>query len=202
MVTCIGREGEGIVLDPVDGTDLAAWFQEQRGNWQPCLPVIGQICDLVASLHSFGIVHHDLRPALFFLEAKQKVRLFDLGYAHWRELPDLLASSGVGPIGDYRYMAPELLRGERGDPRSDIYSLGMLVYLAAAGTLPFAEEKTLPDAWLERKKELPPLRQLRPDISKNLENVLARALAWKPEKRYQWVEDFWHDLAACLEKTG
>ena len=200
MVTCLGQEGAGLVLKPVNGIDLDAWLQEKTNKWPRCLPVIGQICDLVASLHSFGIVHHDLRPPLFLLEDRQ-AQLFDLGYAHWRDLPDILADSGVGPVGDYRYMAPELLRGERGDPRSDIYSLGILVYLAITGTLPHAEKRMLPVKWLEIKREIPPLKDFMPDVSDDLENVLRQALAWKPEKRYQWVEDFWTDLSACVQNN-
>jgi len=197
MVAALGQAGEGVVLEPVNGIDFESWLH-MDGQWPNCLPIIGQICDLVASLHSFGIVHHDLRPALFLLEDKNRVRLFDLGYAHWRELPDILADSGLGPVGDYRYMAPELLRGERGDPRSDIYSIGMLLFLAITGRLPHAREQLLPNGWLERKKEIPPLRRFRPDVSGDLENVIDKALAWKPEKRYQWVEDLWEDLVACF----
>jgi len=162
-----------------------------KGHLQP---IFTQLCDLLATLHWAGVVHHDLRPAVFLMTQDNILKLFDMGHAFQRDIPDVILSSGLGPQGDLRYMAPELIQGKRGDPRSDIYSLGVLLYLFVTGKLPFEKQNVSLSTWLGIKKIVPAPGSVNGDISQELENVIVKAMAWDLEDRYQWVEDFQEDL--------
>lgn len=81
-------------------------------------------------------VHHGLRLDTFFITKEFSPVLVDLGLAHSRKLPDTIFDSGMGPQGDFRYMAPEQINGRRGDPRSDLYSLGVMLFIVYTGSSP------------------------------------------------------------------
>ena len=195
----LARENEIMIFEQVQGVDLQQWIRDQQEVTGHLLPVFGQLCDLLASLHWAGVVHHDLRPPVFLMTRDNRLKLFDMGHAFQRHIPDVILSSGLGPQGDLRYMAPELIQGKRGDPRSDIYSLGILLYLFATGRLPFAKQTVSLKTWLGLKKSVPAPSSANTGISPQLETVIMTAMAWNPEDRYQWVEDFWEDLQQAVK---
>ena len=95
-------------------------------------------------------------------------------------------------------MAPEQGRGVRGDPRSDIYTLGVILFQAVTGKLPFSGGPDSLESGMRVKKEVISPRMFRPDLPASLERVIRTALKYDIHHRYQWVEDFWEDL----EKAG
>jgi len=103
-------------------------------------------------------------------------------------------AAGLGPQGDLLYMAPELIKGVRGDPRSDIYGLGVLLYLAATGHLPFDDKRKSTQKWLQEKEKLTSPRNYRASLSTPLEQIIVKAMSYDIDKRYQWVEDLWEAL--------
>ncbi len=158
------------------------------------LTLFSQLCDLTASLHATGIVHHDLRPQILMLDEEERMKLIDMGLTASDQQEDPIIAAGLGPQGDLLYMAPELIQGKRGDPRSDIYGIGLLLYFAATGTLPFSREKQSPQKWLQQKEQINSPANYRAGIPVALERVILKAIASDIKTRYQWVEDLWEDL--------
>jgi serine/threonine-protein kinase len=191
LLTPERREGEVLVLEPALGMDFEQWIRKQKERARSLLFLLEQLCDLVATLHSGGVVHHDLRPGVFLITNDKVLKLFDMGHAFQRDIPDVILSSGLGPQGDLQYMAPELIQGLRGDPRSDIYSLGIMLHLLYTKSLPFPHKKASISNWLNMKKEVPSPRAFKESIAGDIENIIVKAMAWDVENRYQWVEDLW-----------
>jgi serine/threonine protein kinase len=158
------------------------------------LPIFRQLGDLIAYLHNMGVVHHDLRPQNIMLSPQKTITLTDAGLASFRDTPDAVFEAGLGPQGDFIYMAPEQLQGQRGDPRSDIYALGVWLYHLTTGKLPFSHSMPGIKALLRIKKEFKPSVEFREKLSQELQAVILKAMATNIEDRYQWVEDFIVDL--------
>jgi hypothetical protein len=200
---CLPRVRERItdilILEEIPGSSLLSFLDGKRLDDQLLQPVFSQLCDLVASLHAAGIVHHDLRPQIIMLDADEQLRLIDMGLAASDRLPDPIAAAGLGPQGDLLYMAPEQIRGRRGDPRSDIYTIGVLLYMAVTGRLPFRENKQSLQKWLQQKEKITPPRNYRASLSSSLEEIILKAMAADKNKRYQWVEDLWEDLEKAVQ---
>lgn len=199
MLKPIESQDDMLVLEPVVGIDFDQWINERkRRGIAEILPIIEQICDLVATLHSMGVVHHDLRPGNFLLTNDSSLKLIDMGLASWRETPDTILSSGLGPQGDFRYMAPEQMQGLRGDSRSDIYTIGILLYQLWTGHHPFPKQRSSLRKWLRMKENMESPRLHNADLSREHEIVILKATAWDIDNRYQWIEDLWEDVAKAL----
>ncbi|MBW2660117.1 MAG: serine/threonine protein kinase [Deltaproteobacteria bacterium] len=186
------RVEDVLIFEEIPGRSLFTLLRNK--GQEDLLPIFSQLCDLVAFFHAAGIVHHDLRPHVLMLDEQLHLRLIDMGLAASDRQPDAISAAGLGPQGDLLYMAPEQIQGRRGDPRSDIYTIGLLLYLATTGHLPFTEEKRSFQQWLRYKEEVTPPRNYRPDLSLPLEQIILTALSHDPKKRYQWVEDLREDL--------
>ncbi len=192
------RVGDVLILEEIRGKSLISLQDKERMEDRLLLPVFSQLCDLVASFHAAGIVHHDLRPHILMLDERQKLRLIDMGLAASDQLQDPIVAAGLGPQGDLLYMAPEQIQGKRGDSRSDIYAIGILLYLATTGNVPFGEKRISLQKWLQLKKQIPAPGNCSANLSVALEKIIVKAMAYDVYKRYQWVEDLWEDLEkAC-----
>jgi serine/threonine protein kinase len=197
LLKVIEQQDDMLVLASIEGHDFAQWLETQKkGLPDQTLTIIlvQQICDLVATLHSDGVVHHDLRPGNFLITHDSQLKLIDMGLASWREIPDTILSSGLGPQGDFRYMAPEQIQGLRGDSRSDIYTIGILLYLLCTGQHPFQKRRSSLKKWLRMKESIEPPRTYKADLSDEVEAVILKATAWDMDSRYQWIEDLWEDF--------
>ncbi len=161
--------------------------------------VFMQIFELLAYLHVHEIVHHDLRPGNFFITPELSPVLIDMGLANWQKLPDTIFAAGIGPQGDFRYMAPEQINGLRGDPRSDLYSLGVMLFFAYAGEFPHRGQPDSLQAWLKAKKNIENSIMQHKNIPKALLPIFKKALAYDAAARYQWVEDMRDDFTACCQ---
>lgn len=190
----VERIDDILIFEEIKGTSLQDLMKEGTMNDKLAWTVFGQLCDLVSSFHAAGIVHHDLRPHNFMIDNQQNLCLMDMGLAAGDRQVDPITAAGLSPQGDGLYMAPEQIQGKRGDPRSDIYTLGMNLYLATTGKAPFARNQKSPVHWLRQKREVPSPLLHRKDMSPALAEVILKALAYDPDKRYQWVEDLWEDL--------
>ncbi|MFT5702224.1 MAG: hypothetical protein ACI8ZB_005138 [Desulforhopalus sp.] len=188
------RMEDVLVFAEVQGRSLLSLLNKGPLDYQQLLPVFSQLCDLIASFHAAGIVHHDLRPQVLMLDDRLQVHLIDMGLAASDQKPDPIVAAGLGPQGDLLYLAPEQIQGKRGDPRSDIYGLGILLYLATTGNLPFTEKRKSSQRWIQHKEQIVNPRTYRDSISSSLEQVILKALSYDINKRYQWVEDLWEDL--------
>ena len=185
------RQGEDfyMVLEYVRGVTLDHVIQ-QRGSVPPeqAIPLFCQVLDGIDHAHRFGIIHRDIKPANMMLTPEGILKVLDFGIAR---ILGTARMTKQGPlIGTIEYMAPEQVRGMETDARSDIYSLGMLLYEILTGRPPFQIENEfeLMKAQIEQTPVAP--RQLNPGIPEAVEGAIMRALAKNPDHRFQTAGDF------------
>ncbi len=188
------RIGDVVILDAIRGNALSSLLGEGPLQEQLIQSIFSQLCDLTAHMHSNGIVHHDLRPQILHFDKNKKLTLLDMGLASNDQQPDPIAAAGLGPQGDLLYMAPEQIQGRRGDPRSDIYTIGVLLYLANSGKLPFSSKQRSMQSWVQHKAKFVVQKEDQDKLSPQMIDIILKALSNSPEKRYQWVEDLREDL--------
>lgn len=164
------------------------------------LGLFRQTLDGIGFAHQRNIIHRDLKPSNVMLTDTGSIKVMDFGLA--RVLGSTHLTRVGHLVGTLEYISPEQIRGEETDRRSDIYSLGVLLYELITGHLPFEthSEYELIRAQVETPPRPP--HHVMPDVSPELERSILRALAKAPEERFQSVEEFSHALAGCLRKTA
>ncbi|MCE9657841.1 MAG: protein kinase [Burkholderiales bacterium] len=146
------------------------------------------------SLHRQNVVHQDLKPANVMWRDSGLAVLLDFGLSHHAELPDLLAEETRQPIGTHAYMAPEQVLGIRGDSRSDLFAVGVMLYEMLTGELPFGDPKTAGGLRQRLWMDPVPPRRLRPDVPPWLQEVVLRLLEPQAEHRYPSAKHLVFDL--------
>jgi serine/threonine protein kinase len=176
-----------IIMEFVEGTTLSqALVRQARFSAEQAVKIAVQICEVLEEAHLLGIIHRDLKPSNIMLN-ERGVRVLDFGVAKVLVSADTTAThatTGSGQIvGTPRYMSPEQCLGQRVGARSDLYSLGVVLYEMLAGRPPFID--ALPSAVLVKQAIAPPppLPQMRPDIPRQLVLVVHSLLAKRPEDR-------------------
>src|SRR5262245_31130193 len=171
--------------------------------------IAGQIADALQAAHDVGIIHRDIKPDNVMLRRDGYVKALDFGLAKVNEknsesnpsggpLPPLTEAGTV--VGTVSYMSPEQARGLNVDERTDIFSLGVVIYEMITGRLPF-EGATASDVIASiLRSEPPPLTRFSPDTPEKMEQIVAKALAKKQEERYQRVEDLTLDLKSLARQ--
>jgi serine/threonine-protein kinase len=206
IVTLFGIEQIGdmrvLVMERVTGEPLAALIRAGPVPLARLLPLAIQMADALAAAHDEGIVHRDLKPGNVMVTAQGRVKVLDFGLATRSPVVSadgttvtLDAMTGEGQLlGTVPYMAPEQLRGERVDPRSDVFALGALLYELASGARPFQGASTLEIAASVLRTEPTPLDSLRRDLPSRLVRTIQRCLEKNPRDRIQSVVDLLHQL--------
>ena len=197
-------EGTFIAMQFVAGRPLAEHLKGERASLSFSLSIAMQIADGLAAAHVLGIVHRDLKPANIMVTEGGLVKILDFGLARRAAAPtddDLQAaaeppgsaSTRGGTIG---YMAPELFLGQPATPQSDIFSLGVIIYMLVAGRHPFWAEGDLFElARATQFREPRPLCDLDPSLPAELDALVAKALAKIPGERYQSASELRDALA-------
>jgi len=147
--------------------------------------------------HERNMVHRDVKPQNVLIDSTGRAKLTDFGIA--RELNDEGVTATGRVIGTTDYVAPEQAMGKEVDPRSDIYSLGIVLYEMLTGDVPFEADNQIGVAMKHVNEELPDVQLIRPDISAASAAVVDRATAKNPDDRYQSIEEMSEDLQAALE---
>ncbi|HEY9479358.1 MAG TPA: serine/threonine-protein kinase, partial [Gemmatimonadaceae bacterium] len=174
------------VMALVDGESLAARLVRGRAAVDETRHILRDVADALAYAHSRGVIHRDIKTDNIIIRREDGGALVtDFGIARAVESDSHLTATGVA-VGTPAYMSPEQALGEREvDGRSDIYSLGIVAYQMLSGDLPFTAANT-PAMMMKHVSETPrPLAQLRPDIPPGLAAAVERALAKRPEDRWQ-----------------
>lgn len=153
-----------------------------------------RMAEAVVALHRQNVVHLDLKPANFLIRDNGAYVSVDFGLAHHRDVPDLLDEEFSIPMGSYPYMAPEQLLRERGDPRSDVFALGAILYELVTGRQPWGDPASLRAVRKRLWRRPVPPRMLVPACPEWLQEIILRALEVRPEQRYQTAGQFLFDL--------
>lgn len=184
-------EGLIIVMEYVPGETLAARLRRGPLPVDEAMRVAGQIAEALSEAHEHGVIHRDLKPANIHLTPGGKAKILDFGIA--RSAPDPAnpqpASDDVGTeagqiIGTPGYMAPEQLAGGRGDQRTDIYGLGILLFEMLTGRRPFAQSDFLGNALAVFEGPVPRVSDLAPHVPADISALVARAMARDPKDRF------------------
>ena len=184
-----------MVIEWVDGRLLRAILNEERKlPIERAIHFALQILDALDSMHKHGVVHRDLKPENIMVDGEDRIKLIDFGIA-LREDARRLTFVDMSPtLGTPDYISPEQVKGQRGDQRSDVYSLGVMLYEMLTGEPPFTGPNPLA-VMNERVLHDPePARRRRPEISPELNEILNRALERDPRRRYQTASEMAWEL--------
>ena len=160
------------------------------------LRLLREITFGMSAAHRSGVVHRDLKPANILMSHVDQVKIVDFGIAAaaFRDAEDTELTQTGDFVGTPAYTSPEQVRGQQVDQRTDIYSLGVVMYRMLAGRLPY-QEKDRRNLLLRHLEGRPPdLRQLNPELPKGLPEVVAKTMAVDPKARYQTMNDLREDL--------
>jgi serine/threonine protein kinase len=191
-----------LAMDYLEGVELRTTLERSDHLDIPTfVNVFTQICDALAYTHEQGLVHRDLKPGNIMLvknaNAQDTVKIIDFGIAKsLREQPTVSITSYGQFLGSPAYMSPEQCGGAVLDSRSDIYSLGCVMYEAITGVLPFKHENILKTVMAQVQEMAPPFSQARPDltIDPRLEEIIFKSLQKDPNDRYQSARELGNDL--------
>lgn len=188
------REGSSsyMVMEYIDGGTLKERIGDlakagQRMSLDEALRIIKEVGGALSYAHKRGMIHRDIKPANVMLDSNGRAILTDFGIAKVVSTGKFTASGSI--LGTPAYMSPEQGLGQPGDHRSDIYSLGVLLYQLVTGRLPFDADTPVAVILKHVNETLPPPRALNPAIPQSLENVIIKALAKDQTQRYQTVDD-------------
>jgi len=184
-----------LVLEFVDGILLRDFLREHAPlPIEQAATLTLQLVDALEYCHAEGVIHRDLKPENVLIEADGKVKLVDFGIALLRGARRLTFRRLSSGFGTPDYMAPEQVQGDRGDARTDIYAVGVMLYEMLTGDVPFQGDSPLAVMSQRVLQDAPLLRRDRPDAPPQLEAVVWRALRRQPAERYQSMAALRHDL--------
>jgi serine/threonine-protein kinase len=164
--------------------------------WPRALALVRQVLDGLGHAHELGILHRDLKPANIMLTPSGKPKLMDFGIAQALGGPRLTREGRL--IGTLEYVAPERVQGKPADVRSDLYSVGVLLYEMLTGRLPFESDSDYELMQAQVQKQAPALRELGTEVPPGVEQALTKALEKDPERRYSDAAEFAARLGALL----
>jgi serine/threonine protein kinase len=198
----LGEEGffHYITMEYVEGEDLKC-FIRRSGQLTPTksLSIAIQVCEGLGEAHRLGVVHRDLKPQNIMIDKEGNARIMDFGIARFREAEGVTGSGVM--IGTPEYMSPEQAELKEIDKRSDIYSLGVILYEMVSGRVPF-EGATPLSVIMKHKAEKPrDVRELRPHISPDAAALISKCLEKDPGKRYQTTEELIADLNKMVKEA-
>jgi len=195
------HEGSAFMaMEHVDGTNLRTHMARRSLSMPEIVDIALQITAALDAAHSAGIVHRDIKPGNVVVSRTGQVKVLDFGLARRFMLPptgDLVSTGSTvlgRPIGTVNYMAPERILQMPPDPRSDLFSLGVVIYEMATGRLPFGGGSPSETVTNVLDKDPIPLTNLSPDRPLHLERIVTRLLAKSADARYQSAAELRTDL--------
>jgi eukaryotic-like serine/threonine-protein kinase len=193
------RSRRYMVIEWVDGKLLRTILNEER-KLPGKLPIDRAvrltlaICDALDTMHKHGVVHRDLKPENVMVDEQDRIKLIDFGIALKEDARRITHASMTPALGTPDYISPEQVKGQHGDQRSDVYALGAMFYEMLTGQPPFTGPNPLAVMNERLLIDPKPVRELNPEISPELEEILARALERDPRHRYSTAAEMAWEL--------
>ncbi len=190
-----------MAMEYVNGPTLKAELEErsrkkQLFSLQESARIMVALCSAIDYAHSRGMVHRDLKPANFILTEEGQILVLDFGIAKMVDATKFTATGAV--VGTPAYMSPEQGQGERGDERSDIYSLGVVLYHLATGKVPYDADTPFAVIMKHITSELPLPTLVNPNLPEAVERIILKALSKNPDDRFQSGAEFAEAIRAAI----
>ena len=183
-----------IVMEFIEGRTLAAALDAgRRPNPAQAAEVTQHICDALTAAHAQGVIHRDIKPENVMVTRDGTVKVMDFGIARLLSGPETAPQTSA-VLGTASYLSPEQAQGQPVDARTDIYSLGTVLYEMLAGRPPFTGESPVAIAYKQVNEAPVPPSGLNAEVSPSLDAVVMRSLAKNPANRYQTAGEFAEDL--------
>jgi serine/threonine-protein kinase len=183
-----------MVMEWCEGRLLRKILDEGRISRDRAIHITTEILDALQYAHDNGVVHRDMKPENVIVNADDNIKLIDFGIAGDAAARRLTYANITATLGTPNYISPEQVKGKRGDGRSDIFAVGVMLYEILTGKLPFTGSNPM-QAMNDRLLNYPtPPAVLDPSISPQLQEVIYRALERDPKNRYAKASEFAHDL--------
>ena len=186
-----GDDLDYIVMELIDGITLKQYMQKKEGrlNWRESLYFITQIVRALGHAHSRGIIHRDIKPQNIMLLRNGTIKVADFGIAKLPDVNETQEEQNKKAIGTVYYISPEQASGKPIDARSDLYSLGVMLYEMVTGRLPFRSEQLLNVAKMQvNEKPVPPSKR-NAAVPKGVEQLILCAMEKDPAKRFQSAKE-------------
>jgi serine/threonine-protein kinase len=196
------RHDPYIVMEWVPGLLLRnIMIETGKMPQERAIKLVLRICRALEHIHSHGVIHRDLKPENIMVDEHDNIKIIDFGISANSGARRITFAKLTDTMGTPDYISPEQVKGGRGDARSDVYALGVMLYEMLTGTVPFTGSN--PFAIMNDRllnNPVPP-RELNPELSPQIQEVLYRALERNPRNRYRSARDFAHDLEH-LDQVG
>lgn len=195
-------EDEGnfyIVMEYIEGKTLKQLIKK-RGvlSLSETMDIMLQLLDALASAHDSYIIHRDIKPQNIMIKDSGLVKITDFGIAVALNSTELTQTNSV--MGSVHYLPPEQASGKGSTIRSDIYSLGILMFEMLTGKVPFNGDSAVEIALKHMKDPLPSVREINPVVPQSVENIILKAAAKNPKNRYHDVRQMAEDIKTCLDE--
>ncbi len=184
-----------IVMEHIDGITLKEYIDQQKVlKWKEVVHFIVQILQALQHAHDKGIVHQDVKPQNIMLLSDGTIKVTDFGIARFSRVTAQHSEQGDKAIGSVHYISPEQARAEITDEKSDIYSVGVMMYEMLTGKLPFESDNAVSVAIMQMQSIAKRPTEINPGIPEGLEEITLKAMQKNPAKRYQSAAEMLYDI--------